>query len=313
MKVSRGLPRPPLPPHPVLTIGNFDGQHVGHRQLLASVVRCARERHGTPMVLTFDPHPVVVLSPGTTFQFLTSPSEKLRWFEAQGVEHLVVLPFTKAFAALSPEEFVFSILRDGLGVEALFVGEHFVFGKGRAGNTGTLRTLAEHARFQLQLVDPVEVQAGVVSSTRIRRLIQKGQMEEATHCLGRPYALGGTVVEGDRRGQTLGYRTANLRLPKERVAPPDGVYATKMVWRDKAVPSVSYIGTRPTFGEGERLLEVHVLDETATLYGEEIEVQFFQYIRGDAVFETADGLAARIAEDIQRARRVFAESVEAST
>ena len=146
MKVSRGLPALPLPPNPVLTIGNFDGQHVGHRQLLASVVQCAREQRGTPMVLTFDPHPVLVLSPGTSFQFLTSPSEKLAWFETQGVEHLVMLPFTTTFASLSPQEFVFSILRDGLGVRDLFVGEHFVFGKNRAGNTDTLRDVGRTSR-----------------------------------------------------------------------------------------------------------------------------------------------------------------------
>lgn len=312
MKVSRGLPRPPLPPHPVLTIGNFDGQHVGHRQLLAAVVHDARARRGTPMVLTFDPHPVRVLNPGATFQFLTSFSEKLAWFEAQGVERLVVLPFTEAFAALSPETFVFSILRDGLGIKALFVGEHFVFGNGRAGNAETLRVLAERAHFRLHLVDPVRSHTQVVSSTRIRQSIRKGRMEEARQWLGRPYSLGGTVVEGDRRGQTLGYRTINLRLPKERVVPPDGVYVTQMAWQNRTFPSVSYIGTRPTFGPGERLLEVHVLDETLTLYGEDVEVQFFQYIRGDAVFDDSDELAARIHEDVQLARRAFAESVKTS-
>lgn len=313
MKVSRGLPRPPLPPYPVLTIGNFDGQHVGHRQLLAAVVHYARARRGTPMVLTFDPHPVRVLNPGATFQFLTSFSEKLAWFEAQGVERLVVLPFTEEFAALSPETFVFSILRDGLGIKVLFVGEHFVFGQGRVGNAETLRVLAERAHFQLHLVDPVRSHAQVVSSTRIRQSIRKGRMEEAMQWLGRPYSLGGAVVEGDRRGQTLGYRTTNLRLPKERVIPPDGVYVTKMAWQNRTFPSVSYIGTRPTFGPGERLLEVHVLDETITLYGEDVEVQFFQYIRGDAVFDDSDELAARIHEDVQLARRAFAESVKTST
>ncbi len=307
MKVSRGLPDPPLPSHPVLTIGNFDGQHIGHRQLLAAVVQCARERQGTPMVLTFHPHPVSVLSPATSFQFLTSPPEKEAWFEAQGVQHLVVLNFTKAFAALSPKEFVFSILRDGLGVKALFVGEHFVFGKNREGNTETLRALAEQTDFQVHLVKPVRAQETIVSSTKIRQLIRKGEMEKAMQCLGRPYSLKGTVIEGNRRGQRLGYRTANLRLPKERVIPPDGVYATKMVWQDKVFPAVSYIGTRPTFGEGERLLEVHALDAACTLYGQRIEVQFLQHIRSDEIFDDSDQLAARIAQDVQLTRHVFFE------
>ena len=307
MKVSRGLPALPLPPNPVLTIGNFDGQHIGHRQLLATVVQCARERQGTPMVLTFDPHPVLVLSPGSTFQFLTSPTEKLAWFETQGVEHLVVLHFTKTFAALSPREFVFSILRDGLGVKDLFVGEHFVFGKDRAGNTETLRTLAGQAGFQVHLVKPVSSWETIVSSTRIRQFIRTGKMEQAMQCLGRPYSLKGKVIEGDRRGQGLGYRTANLRPDKDRVLPPDGVYATKLVWRDTVFPAVSYIGTRPTFGKGERLLEVHLLDAACDLYGQPVEVQFLQYIRGDERFENSTQLAERIARDIQQARAVLAE------
>ncbi len=307
MKVSYGLPRPPHSPHPVLTIGNFDGQHIGHQHLLASVIRSAREHQGTPMVLTFDPHPVVVLNPGAAFQFLTSPSDKLAWFEAQGVEHLVVLTFSKAFAALSPEEFVFSILRDGLGIRVLYVGERFVFGKDRAGTVETLPDLAVRAHFQVQLMQPVCSQGTIVSSTRIRQCVRKGEMERAEEYLGRPYSLAGTVGEGDRRGHALGYPTANLRPPIERVLPPDGVYATKMVWRDKTFPSVSYIGTRPTFGEGERLLEVHVLDNACPLYGEWINVQFFHYIRGDEVFEDPDQLAVRIAQDVRLARQIFAE------
>ena len=306
MKVSHGLPTAPLPPNPVLTIGNFDGQHIGHRQLLATVVQCAREQQGTPMVLTFDPHPVLVLSPGTTFQFLTSPSEKLAWFEAQGVEHLVVLNFTKEFAALSPREFVGSILRDGLGVKDLFVGEHFVFGKNRAGNTDTLRDLAGQAGFRVHLLKPVSSLETIVSSTRIRQFIRAGKMEQAMQCLGRPYSLKGTVIEGDGRGEGLGYRTANLRPDKDRVLPPDGVYATKMAWQDTVFPAVSYIGTRPTFGEGERLLEVHVLDAACDLYGQPVEVQFLQYIRGDERFDDAGQLAERIAQDVQQTRRVFA-------
>lgn len=306
MKVSRGLPALPLPHNPVLSIGNFDGQHIGHRQLLAAAIQCARERQGTPMVLTFDPHPVLVLNPGTTFQFLTSPSEKLAWFEAQGVEHLVMLNFTKTFASLSPQEFVCSILRDGLGIHDLFVGEHFVFGKNRAGNTETMRDLAGQAGFRVHLLKPVSSRETIVSSTRIRQFIRAGKMEQAMQCLGRPYSLKGTVIEGDRRGQGLGYRTANLRPDKDRVLPPDGVYATKMVWQDTVFPAVSYIGTRPTFGEGERLLEVHVLDAACDLYGQPVEVQFLQYIRGDERFDDSGQLAERIAQDVQQTRRVFA-------
>lgn len=305
MKVSRGLPNPPLPPHPVLTIGNFDGQHRGHRYLLSTVVDWARECGGTPMVLTFEPHPVQVLNPKADFQFLTTPENKLKWFESVGVEHLVILEFTKSFASLSPEEFVETILQKGLGVRDLFVGEHFVFGRGRAGNTSTLAELGPRANFEVHLLKPLGSEDTVVSSTRIRKLIQHGKMEEAQECLGRSYALQGTVIEGEQRGQALGCRTANLRLPVGRVIPPDGVYATIMVWKEKSFNSVSYIGTRPTFGSGERLLEVHLLDEECFLYGEEVQVNFLKYLRGDEVFRSSEELSARIAVDIDLALEVL--------
>ncbi len=305
MKVSRGLPNPPLPAHPVLTIGNFDGQHLGHRYLLSNVLNCARKCGGTPMVLTFEPHPVQVLNPNVDFQFLTTQEEKLTWFESVGVEHVIILEFTKAFAALSPEEFVQSILRDGLGTRELFVGEHFVFGKGRAGNTATLTRLGKQANFHVHLLKPLGADNRVMSSTRIRKMIQQGEMEAARECLGRAYSLQGVVIEGEQRGQAIGCRTANLRLPMGRVIPPDGVYVTTMLWKGQSFPSVSYIGTRPTFGSGERLLEVHLLDEDCALYGEDIQVSFLKYLRGDEVFESSEVLAARIALDIDLARQVL--------
>ena len=305
MKVSRGLPNLPLPPHPVLTIGNYDGQHLGHSYLLSTVVAHAKKCGGTPMVLTFAPHPVQVLNPGFDFLFLTSPEEKLRWFESMGVEHLVILKFTKGFAALNPEEFVDRVLCQGLGIHDLFVGEHFVFGKGRVGNASTLIQMGKRANFDVHLVKPLGNGDQVVSSTRIRKLIQRGHMEEARICLGRQYSLQGTVIEGEHRGQALKCRTANLRLPAGRVIPPDGIYVTIMVWKDRKYDSVSYIGTRPTFGKGERLLEIHLLDEDCLLYGENIEVRFLKYIRGDEVFSSSEDLASRIKLDIEVARGVL--------
>jgi len=257
------------------------------------------------MVLTFEPNPVQVLNPNIDFQFLTTQEDKLKWFESVGVEHLIILEFTKAFAALSPEAFVESILRDGLGTREVFVGEHFVFGKGRAGNTATLTRLGKHANFRVHLLKPLGAGDRVMSSTRIRKMVQQGEMEAARECLGRAYSLQGTVIGGDQRGQALGCRTANLRLPMGRVIPPDGVYATWMQWKGKTFNSVSYIGTRPTFGSGERLLEVHLLDKDCALYGEEIQVSFLKYLRGDEVFESSDALAARIALDIDLAREVL--------
>ncbi|MCH8039232.1 MAG: bifunctional riboflavin kinase/FAD synthetase [Nitrospinae bacterium] len=305
MKITRGLSNTSLAHHPVLTIGNFDGQHLGHLALLSVVVESARSRGGIPMVLTFDPHPTQILKPEIDLQFLTTLDQKLVWFEEVGIEHVVILEFTRAFAEFTPEQFVLKILRDGIGVRDLYVGEHFVFGKGRAGRMSDLVRLGSQAHFHVHAVSPLSLDGEVVSSTRIRRLLQAGKVKEASQYLGRFYSLTGTVVEGNHRGEKLGYPTANLRLPLGRAIPADGVYVTTARLKQKAFDSISYIGTRPTFGPGERLLEVHFLDETCSLYGEEIQVSFHERLRGDQTFATPEELAARITLDVDLARKTL--------
>lgn len=305
MKITRGLADHKRAQHPVLTIGNFDGQHRGHLALLRSIVDTATSKRGTPIVLTFDPHPLTVLKPGVDLLLLTTMEEKLTRFQDAGVEEVLFLEFNQAFAALTPDEFVFRILRDGIGVRDLFVGEHFAFGKGRAGRTADLLRLGAQSGFQVHPVPAMRVDGEVVSSSRIRMLVQAGDVRGAARCLGRPYALSGPVVRGERRGQVLGWPTANLRLPQGRVIPADGVYATTIVWNKRPYDSVTYIGTRPTFGSGERLLEVYVLDEQVHLYGEDIRVQFVERLRGDVTFATAEELSARIHLDVNHARETL--------
>ncbi len=305
MKITRGLADHKRAQHPVLTIGNFDGQHRGHLALLRSIVDTATSKRGTPIVLTFDPHPLTVLKPGVDLLLLTTMEEKLTRFQDAGVEEVLFLEFNQAFAALTPDEFVFRILRDGIGVRDLFVGEHFAFGKGRAGRTADLLRLGAQSGFQVHPVPAMRVDGEVVSSSRIRMLVQAGDVRGAARCLGRPYALSGPVVRGERRGQVLGWPTANLRLPQGRVIPADGVYATTIVWNKRPYDSVTYIGTRPTFGSGERLLEVYVLDEQVHLYGEDIRVQFVERLRGDVTFATAEELSARIDLDVTHARETL--------
>ncbi len=305
MKITRGLAQFRRLPHPVVTIGNFDGQHLGHLALLRSVAECAVAQGGTPIVLTFDPHPAKVLVPGVALQLLTTREEKLARCARAGIQDILVLEFTDALAALSPDEFVFRILRDGIGARDLFVGEQFGFGKNRSGGVADLVRLGSQAGFQVHPVPPVLVDGQVVSSTRIRRLVQAGDMRGATRCLGRPYALGGTVVVGSHRGKELGWPTANLRLPHDRVIPADGVYATRTSWKARPYESVSYLGTRPTFESGERLLEVYLLDQRVDLYGEDIEVQFVERLRGDLHFDSAEALSARINLDVSLARKTL--------
>lgn len=305
MKITRGLADHKRAQHPVLTIGNFDGQHRGHLALLRSIVDTATSKRGTPIVLTFDPHPLTVLKPSVDLLLLTTMDEKLTRFQDAGVEEVLFLEFNQAFAALTPDEFVFRILRDGIGVRDLFVGEHFAFGKGRAGRTADLLRLGAQSGFQVHPVPAMRVDGEVVSSSRIRMLVQAGDVRGAARCLGRPYALSGPVVRGERRGQVLGWPTANLRLPQGRVIPADGVYATTIVWNKRPYDSVTYIGTRPTFGSGKRLLEVYVLDEQVHLYGEDIRVQFVERLRGDVTFATAEELSARIDLDVTHARETL--------
>ncbi|WP_447972495.1 bifunctional riboflavin kinase/FAD synthetase [Nitrospira sp. Kam-Ns4a] len=302
MKITRGLAAYQRAPFPVLTIGNFDGLHRGHQALLKTVVETAARVGGTPMVLTFEPHPVVVLAPTVELQLLSTREEKLARLQQSGIEEVVVLEFNRAFAALSPEEFVLGVLRDGIGVRELFVGEQFAFGKGRAGRIGDLVRLGAEAGFRVHPVAPVRVDGAPVSSTRIRLLLQQGDVRAAARCLGRPYALEGAVIAGEQRGKALGWPTANLALPAGRVVPADGVYATKAVWKARAFDSVSYIGSRPTFGAGQRLLEVYLLDQQVDLYGETIRVEFVERLRGDLAFASPEELAARIGVDVAQAR-----------
>jgi riboflavin kinase/FMN adenylyltransferase len=302
MNVVRGLPGPIQRSYPVATIGNFDGQHRGHRALLDIVVATARRVGGTPLVVTFDPHPVKTLAPHVDLKFLTSPQEKLARFEQAGIQDVVFLDFTPVFAGLTPDEFASQILKDRLGLREVFVGEHFSFGKGRAGTITDLADLGTRLGFQVHAVPPVKLDGEIVSSTRIRRLIQAGDMQKATRFLGRLYAIDGEVIHGDRRGRMLGWPTANLAVPLDRVLPPDGVYAAITQCQGQGLESVAYIGTRPTFGPGDRVIEVYLLDRDMDLYAERIAVQFIERLRGDVTFKSPQELSAQIEEDVRQAR-----------
>ena len=302
LKVTRGLSDQRPRAYPVATIGNFDGHHLGHRALLQTVVETARKAQGTSLVLTFEPHPVRILAPHVDLPFLTSPEEKLAHLDAAGIDEVVFLGFTPAFAAMSPEQFAEDILSRSLGLSELFVGNHFAFGKGRAGRIDDLVRLGGRYGFRVHPVTPVMIDGEVVSSTRIRHLIQAGHMERAAALLGRVYGIRGTVVHGMQQGQAMGWPTANLRVPTDRVVPPDGVYAAWTVHGTQTYDAIAYIGTRPTFGVGERLIEVNLLDQTSDLYGQEISVQFVSRVRGDHTFPSAAELSKQIALDVEQAR-----------
>ena len=312
MKVTRGYQDEIVRPYPVATIGNFDGHHIGHRALLQTVARTARNAGGTALALTFDPHPVKILAPHVDLRFLTNPEEKLALFEASGIDEVVVLEFNKSFAGLSPEAFVEQVLTQGLRLNELFVGRHFAFGHKRSGKIEDLVALGGRSGMLVHPMDPVSEGGAIVSSTRIRQLIQTGQVDQAAVLLGRRYAIAGEVSHGAQRGQELGWRTANLRLPPDRVVPPDGVYATVSMWGGRQYDSVAYIGTRPTFGAGERLLEVHLLDDVCELYGERVSVEFVERVRGDMQFDGSEALRRQIGADVESARGMLRRYHEVS-
>ena len=303
LKVTRGLSgERALRAYPVATIGNFDGHHLGHRALLQTVVETARKAQGAALVLTFEPHPVKILAPHVDLRFLTSPEEKLAYLEAAGIDEVVFLDFTPTFAAMSPDQFASEILHRSLTLAELFVGNHFAFGKGRAGHIDDLVRLGGQYDFLVHPVMPVMIEGDVVSSTRIRQLIQAGHVDRAATLLGRTYGIKGPVVHGMQQGQALGWPTANLRISADRVVPPDGVYAARAVHGAEVYGAIAYIGTRPTFGAGERLIEVNLLDHSCDLYGQEITVQFVSRVRGDHTFASADELSKQIVRDVEQAR-----------
>jgi riboflavin kinase/FMN adenylyltransferase len=292
-------------PFPVVTIGNFDGVHLGHQAVLKLVRERVKIHRGTVVVLTFDPHPLRVLAPDVELRFLSDPEEKLALLEEAGVDVVVRLPFTREFAAQTPEEFMVRVLSEGLGARELYVGQNFRFGKGRQGTIHTLIEACPRLGFVVQAISPVLVEGMPVSSTRIRDLVQEGCMAEAAVLLGRPYVLKGRVVRGAHRGGELGFPTANLHPPQGRVMPPDGVYAAQLRVGNRVLAAVTYIGTRPTFGEGARVIETHLLDGAQDLYGRDVAIVFYERLRGDQSFESSDLLARQIADDVERTRAIL--------
>ena len=289
----------------VLTIGTFDGVHRGHQRLLAHLVRCAQETRRLSLVLTFCPHPRLFLHPETQPAYLTTPEEKATLIESFGIDLLLLLPFTRQLADMPAEAFV-GELYNRLRLRELWVGAGFALGRGRAGDTGRLQAHASKLGYVLRIIAPVCHGGQVLSSTRIRRLLSRGRVDAAARLLGRRYALSGKVVPGVQRGRCLGIRTANLRLETEKAIPANGVYAVWVLLDGDAHQGVANVGVRPSFGGGERLLEVHLLDHEDDLYGKDLVVEFVQGLRPELCFADVPALVRQIRRDIDDARSVLA-------
>ena len=297
--------RPARWTNPVLALGNFDGLHRGHVKILERVKRRAAERTATSVVMTFDPHPPRVVRPDKAPPLLMTKAQRLEALEHAGVQGAAVVRFTPELSRWDPETFVRRVLVDWLRVAEVWVGANFLFGRERMGTFTMLRSLGARYGFRAEKIDPVRYKEFVVSSTRIRRLVSEGRVDEAGALLGRQYSIDGVVVEGAHRGSALGFPTANLQTDNELI-PPNGVYATTATLDGVIHRSVTNVGLRPTFQDvAAPVVETHLLAFNRPLYGERLRLGFVQRIRDERAFDGPEALRAQIHADVERARALF--------
>ena len=298
-------PRPVRWVSPVLALGNFDGLHRGHQKIIERVRRSAADRGGIGVVLTFDPHPPRVVRPDKAPPLLMTMPQKLAAIARAGAHGVAVVRFTPKLSRFTPEAFVRTVLADWLRVAEVWVGADFLFGHERAGTFSILRSLGGRYGFRTEKIDPVRYKEFVVSSTRIRRLVSEGRVDEAGALLGHHFAIEGVVVAGARRGRGLGFPTANLSTDNELV-PPSGVYATTAELDGTCWPAITNIGVRPTFeAAGAVTIETHVLGFDADIYGAQLSLNFIQRLRDERRFADVDALREQIETDVRRAQRLF--------
>lgn len=299
-------PRPTRWHQPVLGLGNFDGMHRGHAKIVERVKRGAIERGGAPVAMTFHPHPPRVVRPDKAPPLLMTLPQKLEALARAGIHGTAIVEFTPELSRWDPETFVTRVLIDWLRVSEVWVGANFLFGHDRSGNFSMLRVLGARYGFRAEKIDPVRYKEFVVSSTRVRRLIGEGRVDEAAALLGHHYVIDGTVVEGARRGHTIGVPTANVCTENELV-PPNGVYATLVTVQGIVHPSVTNIGVRPTFEEASSaaVIETHLIGFEGALYGSRLRLSFVRRLRDERRFDSIDALRAQIASDCERARALF--------
>jgi riboflavin kinase/FMN adenylyltransferase len=300
-----------LPRGSIVTIGNFDGVHRGHRKILKTVVDRARETGRTSVAILFDPHPLSVLRPDKAPRQIQTLRQKEEAIEAIGIETLLLIPFTRDFSLTEPEDFVRGFLADRLGASELHLGQHFAFGRGKRGDLALLKRMGPDCGFAASGIDEVIYKEEPISSTRIRNALERGEVADAGAMLGRDYELDGIVSKGERVGHKLGYPTINL-APENEFHPGDGVYVTRIALAsfDRRFDGVTNIGRRPTLYEGTRAtIETFVLDFSANVYGERVRLFFLERLREERKFPSVEALTEQIGRDIEAARAYLAKTV----
>lgn len=305
MKIFHGVENANILKPTVLTLGVFDGLHLGHQQIMQTVVERSKRVDAVPTAITFDPHPRAVLHPESAPPLLQTLDQRLASFEVLGIEQAIVVKFDREFAAQPAEDFLTNILRERLQAKEVYLGKGFAFGKDRGGNIELLREMSEKLGFVADEVDEVQIRGARISSSAIRKLLAEGRVNLARRMLGRPYGVEGVIIRGDRRGHTIGFPTANLK-PHNRVIPRFGVYATATlidgIWRK----SITNIGVRPTFeSDADPSIETYIFDFDRDLYGDVLRVRFLHRIRDERKFSGVDELKVQIEKDTRRARNYF--------
>ena len=308
MEILRSIPELSRLPGPLfLAIGVFDGAHLGHQAVISTSAQHAQSANGTPVVVTFDPHPMKVLRPRQAPHLLTATQHKIKLIRDLGVQHLLVIKFDKAFAATAPEDFVQQLATHSKPLREICVGHEWSFGQGRRGNLALLRKLGEQLDFDVIGIPAVTLRNGeLVSSTAIRHAIEAGDLAKAAEMLGRDYTILGTVVRGENLGKKIGFPTANLSAHSEQF-PPNGVYFAQATLNGIVHPGVVNLGYRPTVSsdKAERVLEIYLLDFDRDIYGKDLEVRFVQYLRPEKKFENVEALVRQIELDVQQARQLY--------
>jgi riboflavin kinase/FMN adenylyltransferase len=291
----------------VVTVGMFDGVHRGHWTVLQEIRERAAATGRRSVLVTFDPHPLRILRPEHAPPLLTTPVEKREILAESGLDWAVFLSFTEALSRYQPRRFVEEVLVARLGVQELVIGYDHGFGRDRSGNAETLRGIGDTLGIEVDVVPPVGIEGDPVSSSRIRRAVQDGRMVEAAACLGRPYSVRGIVVRGDGRGRELGFPTANIMVSNgDKLMPSPGVYAVRGVLRSGTYPGALHLGPRPTFQGSPPSVELHLMDFDGDLYGEEVRVDFVEYLREVRPFSSVQALIAQMKEDVEQARERLA-------
>ena len=302
---------PGLPPDrgTVATVGTFDGVHLGHWTVLKEIRSRAEATGRCSVLVTFDPHPLSIVRPEHAPLLLTTPVEKKEILAESGLEYAVFLSFTKALSRYAPRRFVEEVLVDRLGVEELVIGYDHGFGRDRAGGPEALEAMGKELGFTVDVVSPVSAKGEAISSSRIRSLLLERRVNDARACLGRPYSIRGVVVRGDGRGRNLGFPTANLRVAeRDKLIPPQGIYAVKGVLKSGTYTGALHLGPRPTFKGSPPTIELHLLDFDRDIYGEEVRVDFIEHLRRIEPFSTVAALVEQIKRDVDAARRAVAAS-----